>query len=337
MARGDQLARQWKIFQALVASRRGKSVADLADVLECHQRTVYRDLDALEAAGFPIYSETANGRNLWRLMDSARNPMPVPFTLSELLALHFSSDALRAFRGTVFHDALASVLKKVKASIPPESAGYLRRVAEGLHSRSGPHKNYAGLGDIVEQVNEAVMTRRVIEIVYYTQSRRKETRRKIAPYRIWFHNGDIYVVGHCRWRKEIRVFALDRIREVTLTGERFVVPDEFDVDEFMRAGFGAYHGNPVRLRVLFSAEAADYVGEKTWHETQKLRHHPDGSVLFEADVACTEEVKAWVLRWGRKAVVLEPDELRDAVRSEAAEMLAVYANGLKRTARAMTA
>ena len=41
MARGDQLARQWKIFQTLVTSRYGKSVSDLAKNLDCHQRTIF--------------------------------------------------------------------------------------------------------------------------------------------------------------------------------------------------------------------------------------------------------------------------------------------------------
>jgi predicted DNA-binding transcriptional regulator YafY len=48
MARGDQLARQWKIIQTLITSRRGKSAAELAEDLECHPRTLYRDLEALQ-------------------------------------------------------------------------------------------------------------------------------------------------------------------------------------------------------------------------------------------------------------------------------------------------
>ena len=52
MARGDQLGRQWKIIQTLISSRRGKSAADLAQDLECHPRTLYRDLEALQVAGF---------------------------------------------------------------------------------------------------------------------------------------------------------------------------------------------------------------------------------------------------------------------------------------------
>jgi predicted DNA-binding transcriptional regulator YafY len=78
MARGDQLSRQWKIIQALTAARQGKSAAELASELECHSRTVYRDLEALQMAGFPLYTDKANGKTLWSILDSGRQQMPIP-------------------------------------------------------------------------------------------------------------------------------------------------------------------------------------------------------------------------------------------------------------------
>ena len=53
MARGDQLARQWRIIQTLVTSKHGKTVGDLVKEEDCHPRTIYRDLEALQEAGFP--------------------------------------------------------------------------------------------------------------------------------------------------------------------------------------------------------------------------------------------------------------------------------------------
>jgi predicted DNA-binding transcriptional regulator YafY len=328
MARGDQLARQWKIFQTLVNSKYGKSAADLAKNLDCHQRTVYRDLEALEAAGFPIYTEKASSKNMWYLLDSARKPMPVPFSLPELMALYFGSDVLKILKGTVFYDSLESLLKKVKFSIPPESEKYLGRIEKSLHTQPGPYKDYGRFREVIEKINDAVLHRRVVEITYYTMSRKKETQRKVDPYKIWFHNGGFYLIGHCRWRDGIRIFAVERIKKIHLTDDTFEIPQEIDVDEFMRGSFGVYHGEPVSVRILFSAEIAEYIKERIWHESQKLHDNPDGSVLFEARVECTEEIKAWVMRWGAKAIVLEPEELRDEVRAETVEMLAVYANGI---------
>ena len=337
MARGDQLARQWKIFQTLVTSRYGKSVADLAKDLDCHQRTVYRDLNALEAAGFPIYTETANGKNIWCLLDSAKNPMPVPFSLPELMALYFSSNVLKILKGTVFHDSLESLLKKVKSSIPPESENYLNLVEKSLHTRPGPYKNYGKFKNVIEQISEAVFNRRVVEITYYAMSSKKENKRKVDPYKIWFHDGGFYLIGHCRWRKEIRIFAVERIKKILLTEDIFELPEEFDVDEFMRGSFGVYQGKPVNVRILFSTDVAEYIKERIWHETQKLHDSPGGSVLFEARVACTKEFKAWVMRWGAKAIVLEPEELRDEIQAEAIEMMAGYASGMERVEKTLTA
>ena len=64
MARGDQLGRQWKIIQTLISSRKGKSATELAEELECNPRRIYRDLEALQVAGFPIYTDRMEGRNL---------------------------------------------------------------------------------------------------------------------------------------------------------------------------------------------------------------------------------------------------------------------------------
>ena len=337
MARGDQLARQWKIFQTLVASRYGKSVADLTRGFDCCERTVRRDLEALEEAGFPIYTENVNGKTRWLLMESARNPMPVPFNMSELMALYFGRDALKVLKGTVFYDSLEALFQKIKAIIPPESKKYLKNIEQSLKVGSKPYKPYRKYKKIIDQINKALIDNRVIDIVYYTMSRKKETRRKVEPYKLWFLDGTFYMIGHCRWIKEIRVFAVDRIKMLALTDEKFEVPDDFDVEEFMGNSFGAFHGKPEKVKVLFSADIAGYIKEKIWHKTQKLFDNPDGSVLFEANMACTSDFKAWVMRWGAKAIVLEPEKLRDEIQAEAVEMMAVYASSIEQVEKSLTA
>jgi predicted DNA-binding transcriptional regulator YafY len=234
MPRGDQLARQWKIIQTLITSRKGKSAADLAEELECHPRTLYRDLEALQVAGFPIYTEKVEGKNLWSLLDTLKHHIPIPFSLTELMALYFSTDMLKAFKGTAFHDSLESLSQKIKATLPPESMKYLKNVQQTLQVGIKPYKDYARFKEIINRVNEAALQKKSVEMVHYTMSRKKEGKRKVDPYRIWFFNGTFYLIGYCHLRKEVRVFALDRIKMLHQTKETFEVVEDFDFEEFMR-------------------------------------------------------------------------------------------------------
>ena len=114
--RGDQLARQWQLIQRLARSRAGASLDDLADELGCVRRTIYRDLDALMFAGFPVISERRDGRVFYRFLDTFKLG-DVPFTPDEILALAFSEDLLRTLEGTVFHDSIQSALRKIRAGL----------------------------------------------------------------------------------------------------------------------------------------------------------------------------------------------------------------------------
>lgn len=203
MARGDQLSRQWKVIQTLISSKIGKSAAELAEELECNPRTLYRDLEALQLAGFPIYTDRVEGKNLWSLLDTVKHQIPVPFTLTELMALYFSTDMLKIFKDTPFYDSLESLSQKIKTTIPSQSLNYLKNLEQTLQVGIKPYKDYAKFKEIINRVTEACVDHKTIEIVYYTMSRRKESKRKVDPYKIWFFNGTFYLVGFCHVRKEV--------------------------------------------------------------------------------------------------------------------------------------
>jgi len=337
MARGDQLARQWMIFQKLLTSKYGKTVNDLAYDLDCHPRTVYRDLDALQAAGFPIYNERVNGTGFWALLESARKPVPVPFSLSELMALYFSRDAIKALKETVFYDSLETLLKKIKATLPADAEKYLQQVEKSLTVGSEPYKKYGKFSKVIDTLNKSIIEKKAVEIVYYTMSRKKMTRREVEPYKLWFYGGGFYLIGHCRRKKEVRIFAVERIKALDPTDKSFKVPADFNFGDFMRHSFGVFRGEPKRVSIFFDADVAEYVKEKVWHDSQQIQDQDDGSIVFSVDIAVTRELRLWIMHWGASAVVLEPEELRDEILSEAAEMLAGYTNGVGQMNKALTA
>jgi predicted DNA-binding transcriptional regulator YafY len=324
MARGDQLGRQWKILQMLISARRGKSVSDLAQEIDCHTRTVYRDLEALQVAGFPVYTEKEGGKNLWLLLDSAKHQAPIPLSLTELMALYFSRGMMKVLKNTVFYDSLESLFEKIKATLPSEYMLYLNQIEQSVAIGSKPYKHYNQFRDLIEKISTAIVQKKNIEMIYYTMSRSKETRRKLAPYKIWFFDDTFYLIGNCGMRDDVRIFALDRIKDLELTGDSFEMPADFDLEDFMKLSFGVFRGEPIRVRIWFAADIAGYISEKIWHESQSIETQSDGSIIFEAEVAGTMEIKYWIMKWGARAKVLEPDSLKREIRDEAENIVANY-------------
>lgn len=324
MARGDQLARQWKIVQALIASRRGKSVPELAEMVECHTRTVYRDLEALQFAGFPVTTARDGHRMVWSLLDGGHQTLPIPLSLPELLALYLGRRLAGALEGTVFHEALESLCEKIRALLPAEMVEQLERAQAGLSVGRTPVKPHAAYRGTIDLVNQAISQRRRLDMTYRAMREQAETRRRVAPYRLLFFDGAFYVIGYCGLRRDVRVFALDRIRRLDLTDEPFELPADVVLDDFLKPSFGVFLGPPTAVRVRFAPEIAGYIAEKSWHASQKLRPQKDGSVVFEAEVAGTEEIKRWILTWGAQAVVLAPESLRKELRREAAALARNY-------------
>ncbi len=324
MPRGDQLARQWRIIQSLSASKRGKRVRELSGILDCHPRTVYRDLEALQQAGFPVYTDWEDGRSRWKLLDPTGDTVPVPFRISELIALYFGRDMIRPLKGTPFHTAMETLFQKIRATLPEETASHLDRMSAHIGAGAKPHKDYSRFSSLMETVGEALLEHRHLDIRYHSMGSGEDSTRRIAPYHLWFFDGTFYLIAYCLQRDGMRTFAIDRIRSCRLTEDRFTVPDTFDPTAYVADSFGVFKGKPVTVRVRFSPEAAGYIRERTWHHSQRLVDAPDGSLLFEAEVADSDEIRAWILSWGANAEVLSPDPLRSAVKRHVRRMVERY-------------
>ena len=115
-----------------------------------------------------------------------------------------------------------------------------------------------------------------------------------------------------------------------LTKDDFEIPEDFNLDDFVKPSFGVFQGEPVKVRIRFHPDVAGYIKEKIWHESQTIEDQEDGSIIFEAEVAGTEEIKFWIMNWGSKAEVFEPESLRDEIKSEAETVLRKYSITEKR-------
>ena len=229
--RGTQLARQWKILRLIESRKRGITGIQLANELEVPLRTIYRDFEAIQEAGFPIYTDRVGKNSYWKLLNTFRQNFPVPLTITELMALHMSRDLLSIFQGTIFHESIESLFQKVKAALAPEALQYLENISGKLKIYLGPAKNLSGMKEAIKSLSEATAKKRRVEILYRAVSTGQETKRKVDPYQVWVMNGAFYLIGWCHIRHAIRTFAMDRIKGFSVLNEPFHFPKNFKLEE----------------------------------------------------------------------------------------------------------
>ncbi len=322
--RGAQLSRQWQILRHLEANRNGLTAAQIAESTGISLRTAYRDLDDLEKAGFPVYSEKDGKGNLWRFLETYHFNIPQLFSYTELMSLHMSRDMLEVFKGTVFFDSLESAFQKIEGSIPAQFLTYLDRVRSTFQAGINPYKDYRRYRKIIDNINQAALEQKRLEMLYLPLRSKKETHRKIDPYGIRIFEGTIYFIGYCHLRKDVRTFVVDRIRLLRLTEETFQRPSDFDLEQYSRHSFKVVHDKLYVVKIRISPEWARYVGEKTWHQSQQMRKNADRSLELTFRVAGLTEIKQWALSWGPEAEVIAPERLKEAVKQDLRKALLSY-------------
>jgi predicted DNA-binding transcriptional regulator YafY len=152
---------------------------------------------------------------------------------------------------------------------------------------------------------------------YFSAARNHLTRREVSPYRLWYTNGALYLIGYCHLRKDVRMFAVERIKSVTLTDHPFQIPLEFDIEDYVKDAIGIMRGQPIKVELRFNKPTAAWVKDRIWHPTQTLTPLKSGELTMTLTVADNRELVGWVLSFGSGVRVIQPASLREAVRQEA--------------------
>ena len=324
MPRNDQVTRQWHLLR-LLDSPRGVTLDEIVSRLPAdyprHGRTVRRDLEALEAAGFPILNERIEGRVRWRLMDGLRHAPALGFSPTELMALVISRSLLKPLAGTEIQAALESAMAKASRLLPPESLDYVQQMQNVFAVGLGPHKTYRLHRETIDRLTQAIAKKRTVQMRYFSASRLRTTRREVDPYRLWYASGGLYLIGYCHLRKEPRMFAVERMRGVTLTDHPYQMPLGFDLEAFVQNSLTVMRGRPIEVTLRFDKATAAWAKDRMWHPTQKVTNLKNGGMLMMLTVADSRELVGWVLSFGSGVRVLGPQGLIGAVTSEAKKIL----------------
>lgn len=318
MERLKKTERLLRVWLLLLRNPLHFTAGDLAEKFGVSVRTIYRDLLSLDSElRVPVYEE----KTKWAIDDSYFLP-PIRFTVSEALNIFLAARLMLGYshRYDPYVDSTFSVLASV---MPPPLKDQVQKTLNWMHTLP---KDEAHIR-VLAKLAEAWTSRRMARITYRSLPAATATERVIEPYFIepasLGHSS--YIVAYCHRAKELRIFKIERIEAIELTGETYIIPVDFDANRYFSAAWGiVVEGEEQTVKLKFNPEIARLLEETIWHPSQALQKSADGFVIMTLRVFYTYELVTWILGWGEKVEVLEPTPLREEIKERSKAMLNVY-------------
>jgi predicted DNA-binding transcriptional regulator YafY len=312
------LERMLRIHQA-VSSGKLPNASTLARQIEVATKTIHRDIDFMrDRLGLPI--EFDSRRNGYGYTEEVSAFPTLQITEGELFALVVAEKALQQYRGTSFERPLISAIRKMEQSLPDTISLNLADIEQTIsfRTRAEPILDLK----IFDVLAKAVSERQQLELTYRKPGQRKGESRMVDPYHLANINGEWFLFAYDHARKDIRTFVPARVLSAHPTGKEFERSQKFSLEERLRDSFGVHSGEgEYEVVIRFKPRVADYIREKKWHESQRLRELKGGGVELRMKLSSLLEIERWILGWGGDAVVIKPRELAEAVRRSARAIL----------------
>ena len=277
----------------------------LAEKFEVSRRTISRDIEDLCRAGIPVVTRQGVGGGI-SIMENYRIERTL-LTNTEMQDILAGLRSLDSINGT---NRYGQLMEKLSVG----SSDFMTGNQSVLIDLSSWYKD--SLAPKIDLIRNAVDNCRKLKFFYYSPE--KESERTIEPYFLIFRWSSWYVWGWCESREDFRLFKLNRMESLQLSGESFAkrpvsLPDLKNEQIFP----GGIH-----VKAVFDKKCkwrlVEEFGTKCFEELE------DGRVLFHADYTNKEELVTWLLTFRDAAEILEPVEIREEIRSALLKMLERY-------------
>lgn len=282
------------------------------------RRTVFRDIRALVEGGVPIGGDAGEG---YFIVEGYRLP-PVVFDKEEASALLLGGKLLTPSVDPKTAKAFQDALYKVKAVLRYKDKNYLTALEQKVVVRQ--HRS----ADRQEEkefffvdIQKSVAENHTIQILYYSNYKEEFNERKVAPLGLIYYNDSWHLIGHCFLRGGLRDFRTNRIKNLTVTDEKFNPNDYPNYDVFLKEQFTRHQVIEVEIdihnsikRYLTDSNDFGFISEQKGAEWTRMKFN----------ISEIEYFARWLLMQGKHTQVISPVTLRDKVKTLSKELFEHY-------------
>ena len=331
-ARNQQVSRIYKILKFLELSPQGLTIQQIYDKIkndfEVEKRTVYRDIEAIEKAGFPLSQDAdiLDARIVrWKLENSMKVAKFLALSPRELLALYLSKSALIPLKDTPFYEDIVSSFKKIESVLGPKSLDFLSEISRSVQFEP---KVRWGLGldpAVIDTVTACCNEGQRLQVDYNSANSQSISRRILEPHFMYFAKGSIYLVALDINDNKVKVFSLSRMAKPEMLDE-ICKSIPVGPEDYFRHSIGVFRQSQdfEEVELHFDQSVATYINERRWHPSQQVIVRGDSSVDVRLFVNINPELIHWIMGFGSAVKVMSPSSLKEEIVKSAEKVIAIY-------------
>lgn len=295
----------------------------LADYFEISQKQAQRDIEFIkDRLGAPLIYDSSRKGYLYE--NQSFEMPPIWISENELVALSLAAKLSATVPDISLKQSIKNLLNKIFKNYTAEKIS-LESLTTKVSVKNIEY--YKTDAEIFQKIVVSLFKQEAVDITYYSPHKKEQTKRSIIPLHLLCYMGRWFLIAYCNEKKDLRSFALSRIRKLIPSKNKIELPELVqDVKAFIKENFGSIFAkdNHKEVCLKFSSNVADWIKEQIWHEAQEITENSDGSVCLKFKVADFRELKGEILKYGASVEVIYPEELKQQIKSEIEKMKKIY-------------
>ena len=317
---------RFHIIDQLLCNRRLVTRKQFLQALEISVATFKRDLeDMRDRLAAPIVWDSERRGYCYDTSETGAGQYQLPglwFNTSEIQALLTMDALLENLQPGVLSSHVKPLQSRIRMLLDKGDHS-AEEISKRIRILPVAAKKYRS--ENFQAISQALLTRKRIQIHYYSRQQDDISNREISPQRLIYYRDNWYLDSWCHWRKALRSFSVDAIKQVEILQETAKDIDEQYLNQELASGYGIFAGAETHQAVLrFSPGIARWVSRELWHSQQQSHYDDSGYYILQIPYSQDTELIMDVLKHGPEVEVLAPPDLRHKVIDRIKAMQALY-------------
>ena len=292
--------------------------ADIADRYGVSERTIYRDMRSLEAAGVPLLAEAGLGYSL----DRSYHLPSVHFNPDEAIALLIGVKSMQSHMPGLHGDRAQSAMGKLHSVMSDEQRQTLSQLDQRIAVNGNPRTAATDQSSWYDTVQHALRTRRTAATRYRANHNGVTSERVIEPVGLCHYSGHWHLIDWCQLREAMRDFRLDRILEWQTGSSPCPARPDASLQDYLQKTY--FDGEVAQVEIGFARHMAHVVGDaRHYHGYVRSAFNEDEEVMTFL-TSNREFLGRWLLQFTNIVRVIGDDAMQATIRSLLAELTEAY-------------